>query len=473
MPVAKRCPKCGSFLSSNAKCFKCGYDANKEDKTPKANAPVIEEEYEEEIIEEEYINDTDYESMSLSKLEAVFNAREIDLPDFDYEKEDLINILQQYDQGQEYDLEDEEIIDEEYEDEEYEESDENIGEIYDDDMDYEDTEITGKVPSKSPTLSSFDKDSDDNEEDDDDYSSMSIEQLKMLCDKRDIEYMSKDKKAKLIMYLCRYDEASNEAEPSDAEELDYSSMSVSELKTLCDKRDIEYMSKDGKSKLIMYLCQYDEANSEEESNELDEIDFSSMSVSELKAFCDDYDIEYSSKATRSKLLELLEEYFGESSGGSGTEYEEDDEEYLEEDDEEAFYDYENLKVSELKALCDERDIFYRQKARKSELIGLLQEYDDEVYEDEEYEDTESQEDSRSTFSKLFGKGNSLNQDHIEEETDITTAESDYDPNYDHYYDDVLPEVIAEMERIPKDAILKAIGCIFMIFAAIIFLIYYF
>jgi len=47
----------------------------------------------------------------------------------------------------------------------------------------------------------------------------------------------------------------------------------------------------------------------------------------------------------------------------------------------------------------------------------------------------------------------------------------YNPNRDHYYDDVLPELIKENTAIAKENILKAIGIIIGIFFIIVYLIF--
>jgi len=47
----------------------------------------------------------------------------------------------------------------------------------------------------------------------------------------------------------------------------------------------------------------------------------------------------------------------------------------------------------------------------------------------------------------------------------------YDTNHDHYYDDVLPELIKESTSIAKENILKAIGIIIGIIFIIVYLIF--
>lgn len=61
---------------------------------------------------------------------------------------------------------------------------------------------------------------------------------------------------------------------------------------------------------------------------------------------------------------------------------------------------------------------------------------------------------------------------------VTGEEAEYDeqgiynPNYDHYYDDVLPEVIAEIHSRKKEIILKSIGAVCGVFLIIVLMLYY-
>ena len=47
----------------------------------------------------------------------------------------------------------------------------------------------------------------------------------------------------------------------------------------------------------------------------------------------------------------------------------------------------------------------------------------------------------------------------------------YDPNYDHYYDDIKPEIDDVIYRIPKENILKGIAAVAFLFVAIVYLIF--
>ena len=67
--------------------------------------------------------------------------------------------------------------------------------------------------------------------------------------------------------------------------------------------------------------------------------------------------------------------------------EEDDDEEDEDEDEEDEVDYESLSLKELKALAKEKGIKVDKKAKKDDIIALLQEEDDEEDEDEDEDDT--------------------------------------------------------------------------------------
>lgn len=66
---------------------------------------------------------------------------------------------------------------------------------------------------------------------------------------------------------------------------------------------------------------------------------------------------------------------------------EDDEEDEDEEDDEDEVDYESLSLKELKALAKEKGIKVDKKAKKDDIIALLQDDDDEEDEDEDEDDT--------------------------------------------------------------------------------------
>lgn len=49
---------------------------------------------------------------------------------------------------------------------------------------------------------------------------------------------------------------------------------------------------------------------------------------------------------------------------------------------------------------------------------------------------------------------------------------DYDPNHDHYYDDVLPEIMDEINKFPTEVLLKIVFGIVALVATILYCVYY-
>ena len=50
--------------------------------------------------------------------------------------------------------------------------------------------------------------------------------------------------------------------------------------------------------------------------------------------------------------------------------------------------------------------------------------------------------------------------------------STYDPNHDHYYDDVLPDLLNEIEKSPIELILKIVGAVIFLIAVILYCVYF-
>ena len=59
------------------------------------------------------------------------------------------------------------------------------------------------------------------------------------------------------------------------------------------------------------------------------------------------------------------------------------------------------------------------------------------------------------------------------EEDPSDKKSTVNVNEDGFYDDVLPEIKAEYERLPKEIVLKSAAAVVGLIGAIIFLIFYF
>lgn len=477
--AAKRCPKCNVFMNKTATvCLKCGWkettettkpvNNNMENKVvsqhatnnPGKSVSVSNPSIQPMNRTREQSNNTatnpeknipknphdyptcedgsyDFEKFTKYQMELLFDKYDFELPDFDYSKEDLVDLFVSLTESE----------DDEYEDSEYDEASED--DEYEDSYEY----------------------TEDDEEDVEEYEKMNMD------DEDDEDAFDNEEP--------EYNDEENEDVEED-DEIDYSSLSLSELQNLCDERGITYSERDKKSKLIMYLVQADESVEEQEEEPDEEIDYSELSIPELKQLCDQYELKYAQKASKNSLIAMLcayEEELEEDTDNEEPEYDEEDSEYDDEDelDEEYdedvdnfdFIDFSAYTIAELKEMCDERNIKYKAKEKKQNLVMKLEEYEG-YYDDLEDEEEQTTTSSASNITKLLGKVKKQPSETKEEqEEDDTVGNSSYQPNYDHYYDDVLPEVVAEMERIPKDAILKAIGGVILVFAAIVFFIYYF
>ena len=127
-----------------------------------------------------------------------------------------------------------------------------------------------------------DEEPEEEEEDEEavDYSSMSLGELRKLCKENGIKYTPKDKAEALIEKLeaLEEEEVEEDEEPEEEEEdeeaVDYSSMSLGELRKLCKENGIKYTPKDKAEALIEKLEALEEEEDEEgevTEEELDEI----------------------------------------------------------------------------------------------------------------------------------------------------------------------------------------------------------
>ena len=111
----------------------------------------------------------------------------------------------------------------------------------------------------------------------------------------------------------------------------------------------------------------------------------SMSEEELEEKMPDLDAMF-----REKTYEELEDILN---GGDGSTEEDDDEEESDEDEE---LEYDDMELSELKALCKERGISLPAKVSKIKLITLLTKYDEEAESEAESEEDDDEEESDDT-----------------------------------------------------------------------------
>jgi len=137
---------------------------------------------------------------------------------------------------------------------------------------------------------------------------------------------------------------------------------------------------------------------------------------------------------------------------------EDDEESLYEDDGEGFYE------------DDEDDESYDEDDDES------YDEDDELYEDEvddEGEEIPVAAPQKRTPTTPVKRVTSAPMTTSKRRPEIKkTPAEDYNPNHDHYYDDVLPEVLNEINRFPTETLLKIGLGITVIVASILYCVYY-
>ncbi len=77
--------------------------------------------------------------------------------------------------------------------------------------------------------------------------------------------------------------------------------------------------------------------------------------------------------------------------------------------------------------------------------------DDGIYYEEDDNELVYNEDSSD---EIYSEQSDEDED--DDDIDETDDEQGYDPNYDKYYDDILPELLAEKDRIPKESIIRAV-----------------
>ncbi len=120
------------------------------------------------------------------------------------------------------------------------------------------------------------------------------------------------------------------------------------------------------------------------------------------------------------------------------------------------------------------------------------EYDDEAIDDEDDEDIDD-EDDEDVDDEYDEEADDEEDEDIDKEDEpdekpvkkgrsslvpkkkIVAAKeqnSTYNPNEDHYYDDVVPEIIDELKSHTLENVLKAVGCLAVLILTIAYLIYF-
>lgn len=147
-----------------------------------------------------------------------------------------------------------------------------------------------------------------------------------------------------------------------------------------------------------------------------------------------------------------------------------------EDDAEEDEDVEEEELAVNTAFLDEEDEDDEDEEEEAE------DDEDSYDEDEEYEN-EDEEDDEPIIPPAPARKLSTARTPVPETRKLSTArnttlsasESNYSSNYsiedDAYWNDVLPEIDDEINQIPKDVILKAVGCVVALFVIIAWLIF--
>jgi hypothetical protein len=170
-----------------------------------------------------------------------------------------------------------------------------------------------------------------------------------------------------ILPLAGADE-DDEDEDDEGDEEDYSEMSLADLKELVEERELEFTGKATKAKLVKLLEEADEEDEDEDEDEEDEdeVDLDSMTRAELKAYIKEEDLDV--KILRKDDEDILREKIREAQGEDEDEEEDDDDE----DDED---NYDDLSVAELREELEARSL--NVKGTKKALIARLRADDED------------------------------------------------------------------------------------------------
>lgn len=191
------------------------------------------------------------------------------------------------------------------------------------------------------------------------------------------------------------DEEDDDEEPEEEEAEDeapeYANMSLGELRKLCKSEGIRYTPKEKAEDLVAKLDEFyaEESDEEEEEpedegeDETEEMDYSEMSLSDLRAECKERGIKYTPKDKSDALIAKLEA--DDAENGS------DDEEPEEEAEDES-NGYSEMSLGELRKECKARGIKYTPKDKEDALIAKLEEDDGAGSDDDEEEAAEEGDD---------------------------------------------------------------------------------
>lgn len=129
------------------------------------------------------------------------------------------------------------------------------------------------------------------------------------------------------------------------------------------------------------------------------------------------------------------------------------------------YNFEEIESDDEPAVNDdeqiEEDASMHTKHNAAPVIGKELAAEDEKEEKKPF--WTKKEDKADSFYKA--------KEVVYQERDKYDADGVYDPNYDKYYDDVLPEVINEINKFPKEAVVKIAFGIMALVGAILYCVY--
>ena len=252
------------------------------------------------------------------------------------------------------------------------------------------------------------------------YAKMSVANLKELCKQRNIKLSAKVKKDEIVSLLEKNDTEENvvlekSIVDSDAEQqsdaqsvqdvskkVDYSKMTVANLKDLCKSRNIKLSAKSKKDEIVALLEKDDteksvienaiierkhtpilhddsddeHTNSQPVQHVAEKVDYSKMSVANLKDLCKSRNIKLSAKSKKDDIVAVLEKDDAEKVGNP--EHVSEPEPVSEPDIQSTQVDYSKMTVANLKDLCKSRNIKFSSKSKKDDIIGLLQLADDNM-----------------------------------------------------------------------------------------------
>ncbi|TXT59342.1 MAG: DNA topoisomerase VI, subunit B [Promethearchaeota archaeon] len=233
---------------------------------------------------------------------------------------------------------------------------------------------------------------------------LTVKELKSLADREDIEMPSRARKAKIVKTIQKdlkeEEEEKEEEIPEEKEIVEFKGeeielenlddLTIKELKSLGDKKDIDIPSRARKDEIINILeknlkekkpkKEKEEGESEKQKEtiefkgeviELENLD--DLTVKELKILADKEDIEVPSRARKAKIVRTIQKDLKEEDEEEKEEIPEEKEIVEFKGEEIEFENLDDLTVKELRKLADKKDIYIPYRLRKDEIIDKITE----------------------------------------------------------------------------------------------------